>query len=66
MQLSDAPGAVLVTFSLVALASLVPLFQGREPESQRVGPFTAAAERLSGRAACVTVYLVLSSAIAYY
>jgi hypothetical protein len=55
MQLADAPGAVLVTFSLIAISSLVPLFQGREPESRCMGPFNAAVERLSGRAAYVTL-----------
>ena len=53
MQLNDAPGAILVTYSLIASATLIPLFKDEQPESHGVGPFTAAAERFNGRAACV-------------
>ena len=51
MQLNDAPGPVLVTFTLIAAATFVPLLQGQNPDAQKAGPFTAAAEMLNGRAA---------------
>ena len=51
MQLNDAPGPVLVTFSLIAAATFFPLLEGQKPDAQNTGPFTAAAEMLNGRAA---------------
>ena len=51
MQLNDAPGPVLVTFTLIAAATFVPLLQGMKPDAKQAGPFTAAAEMLNGRAA---------------
>ena len=55
MQLNDAPGAILVTYSIVAAASLIHLFKEDQPEAHGVGPFTAAAELFNGRAACDSI-----------
>lgn len=59
LQLKEAPGPVLVTFTLIAAASFIPLLQGMKPESQAAGPFTAAAEMLNGRAAYVAPLLII-------
>jgi hypothetical protein len=52
-QLQEAPGAILITFATIAIASLIPLIEGLSPEGKNLGPLNAAAERTNGRAACV-------------
>lgn len=61
MQLNDAPGAILVTYTFITVATFYHLFKEVDPNSCRLGPFTAAAEKLNGRAAMLGLLLLTCS-----
>lgn len=52
-QLADEPTGIMAAFALVIAASFAPLLKNSAPSSESFGPFTAAAEKLNGRAAMI-------------
>lgn len=50
-QLREQPTGVVLLVTLFAVATLIPLVEGRKPDT--VGPFTPEAEVLNGRAAMI-------------
>ena len=52
-QLADEPTGIALAFILFSAATLIPLTRGQTGEAEAFGPFTAAAEKLNGRAAMI-------------
>ena len=52
-QIAEEPTGIAAVFAIFIAASFAPLLSNTLPESESLGPFTAAAEKLNGRAAMI-------------
>jgi hypothetical protein len=50
-QIAQEPTGIIIAFGIFIAASFAPLLAGKGPAAESLGPFTAKAEMLNGRAA---------------
>jgi hypothetical protein len=60
-QFAAAPIATCAAAAVITAASLIPLLAGRTAKDAAVGPFTADAETINGRAAMIGIAVLLAA-----